>query len=121
MSKNKKSHTDKKPPINFLFIGVALITLGIYTNFYDPFNTPKLIILILVASITFSHLVSEYHINGFLVSNLDKLIFFVIIFFTAGLILATVSSSEIYISVLGDTQRRNGFLQYFSLIIVLIY
>jgi O-antigen ligase len=121
MSKNKKSHIDKKPPINFLFIGVALITLGIYTNFYDPFNTPKLIILILVASITFSHLVSDYHINGFFVSNLDKLIFFVLIFFTAGLILATFSSNEIYISVLGDTQRRNGFLQYFSLIIILVY
>ena len=121
MSKNKKSHTDKQSPINFLFIGVALITLGIYTNFYDPFNTPKLIILILVASMTFSYLISDYRINGFFVSNLDKLIFFVLIFFTAGLILATVSSSEIYISVLGDTQRRNGFLQYFSLIIVLIY
>lgn len=121
MNKNKKSHTDKKPPINFLFIGVALITLGIYTNFYDPFNTPKLIILILVASMTFSYLISDYRINGFFVSNLDKLIFFILVFFTAGLILATVNSSEMYISVLGDTQRRNGFLQYFSLIIVLVY
>ena len=121
MSKNKKNHTDKKPPINFLFIGVALITLGIYTNFYDPFNTTKLIILMLVASMTFSYLISDYRINGFFVSNLDKLIFFILVFFTAGLILATVSSSEMYISVLGDTQRRNGFLQYFSLIIVLVY
>ena len=102
-------------------MGVALITLGIYTNFYDPFNTPKLIILILVASMTFSYLISDYRINGFFVSNLDKLFFLILIFFTIGLILATVSSNEIYISVLGDTQRRNGFLQYFSLVIILAY
>ena len=102
MSKFKKSHTDKQPPINFLFIGVALITLGIYTNFYDPFNTPKLIILILVASMTFSYLISDYRINGFFVSNLDKLIFLVLIFFAAGLILATVSSNEIYMYLVCD-------------------
>jgi O-antigen ligase len=121
VSKNKVSQTDKQYSINFLFMGVALITLGIYTNFYDPFNTPKLIILILVASMTFSYLISDYRINGFFVSNLDKLFFLILIFFTTGLIVATISSNDTYISVLGDTQRKNGFLQYFSLVIILIY
>lgn len=119
--KSLKNNAAQKLPINFLFLGVAFVTLGIYTNFYDPFNTPKLIILMLVACLTFSHLVSNFQVNGFFVNNFDRLIFFVALLFFAGLVLSTVTSSEIYISILGDTQRRNGFLQYFSLVIILVY
>ena len=119
--KSLKNNAAQKLPINFLFLGVAFVTLGIYTNFYDPFNTPKLIILMLVACLTFSYLVSNFQVNGFFVNNFDRLIFFVALLFFAGLVLSTVTSSEIYISILGDTQRRNGFLQYFSLVIILVY
>lgn len=119
--KVNRSNLKKNQPINFMLIGAALITLGIYTNFYDPFNTIKLIVLLLLAVITFSHLAVFIRTDQFFSNKLDKIIISLSVFFSIGLILATAFSDVKIISILGDTQRRNGLLQYLSLVVIFIY
>ena len=111
----------KNLPINFIYLGAALITLGMYTNYYDPFNTVKLLILLLLAAVTLSYLVVFIRTNQFFSSKIDKIVISLSIFFSIGVILATAFSDVKITSILGDTQRRNGLLQYLSLALIFIY
>ena len=119
--KNIRTPANKSQPINFVFLGTALITLGIYTNFYDPFNTVKLLILLLLAVVTFSYLVVLTRKQQFFSDKIDKISISLTIIFSMSLILATVFSDVKMIALFGDTQRKNGLLQYLSLAIILIY
>ena len=119
--KLSQSSVNKKQPINFIFLGAALITLGIYTNFYDPFNTAKLLILLLLAVVTLSYLAVFIRANQFFSNKSDKTTILFSFFFVTGLILATTFSDVKNVSIFGDTQRRNGLLQYLSLAIIFIY
>ena len=104
-----------------MFLGTALITLGIYTNFYDPFNTVKLLILLFLAVVTLSYLALFIRTDQFFSNKSDKIAILLLIFFILGLTLSTVFSDVKIVSIFGDTQRRNGFLQYLSLAIIFIY
>ena len=119
--KLNKSSANKAQPINFIFLGTALITLGIYTNFYDPFNTVKLLILLFLAVVTLSYLALFIRTDQFFSNKSDKIAILLLIFFILGLTLSTVFSDVKIVSIFGDTQRRNGFLQYLSLAIIFIY
>ena len=116
-----KSSVNKNQPINFIFLGAALITLGIYTNFYDPFNTVKLLILLFLAVVTLSYLALFIRTDQFFSSESDKIVISLSILFILGLTLSTIFSDIKIVSIFGDTQRRNGFLQYLSLAIIFIY
>lgn len=105
----------------FLLVGIALITLGMFTNFYDPFNTPKLILLIVLGTLTLSHLAAHIVQFGIFPHKFDKILFLLSLLFLLGLIVSTLSSEVITTSLIGDTQRRNGFLQYFALLIIFVY
>ena len=104
-----------------MFLGTALITLGIYTNFYDPFNTVKLLILLFLAVVTLSYLALFIRTDQFFSNKSDKIAILLSFFFILGLTLSTLFSDVKIVSIFGDTQRRNGFLQYLSLAIIFIY
>ena len=105
----------------FLLWGVAAVTLFLKTDFYDPFNSAKLILLLLVDGWSLGHLINSYKENPIIRKSQDFNITVIVISFILFLLASTIKTDILMVALLGDTQRRNGFLQYFSLIIILVY
>jgi len=112
------SKSTELSPVRWLLGGLAIITLYFQANLADPFNSPKLWILLIVAAWLVGYIVSFRHII-FLNKEL-KLTFYLVLIFVAFGLLATIFTDFKYIAFFGDTQRRNGFLSYLSLAIVLV-
>ena len=105
-------------PIRWIFGGVALVTLYIQINLFDPFNSPKLWALLIIASWLTGYIVSFKQII-FKIQPIKSLFYLV----TTLIILAffaTIFASSVQTAVLGATQRRNGFISYLSLAIIII-
>ena len=123
MSKNNKQKTVDKfsNSIWFLLWGVAAITLFLKTDFYDPFNSSKLILLLLVNGWILGHLINSYKENPINRKSQDFNITVIVISFILFLFVSTSKTDVFIVGMLGDTQRRNGFLAYFSLSIIFLY
>ena len=105
-------------PVRWILGGLAAITLYFQTNLVDPFNSPKLWILFIVAAWLVGFIVSFRRV---IFSNLElKLTFYLVTAFILSALLATIFTDFKYIAFFGDTQRRNGFISYLSLAIILL-
>lgn len=107
--------------ISLASFGTVAITLYFNTNAYDPFNTPKLIILLILSSWLAGHIFIHIksNISKRPLKDLNFLIFptAFIVFQLIGLF----TSDQFLISLIGETQRRNGALSYSALTILLIF
>ncbi|CAB4579358.1 unannotated protein [freshwater metagenome] len=119
MAKSKVlKKTRDSNPVGWLVAGLAITTLYFQTNLADPFNSPKMWIIILLASwlagyvFSFRMLIIEIAV----LRNSSLLIGF----FIASSLIVTLVSDFKYVAIFGETQRRNGFLTYFSLAIIMI-
>jgi len=105
-------------PVRWLLISLTLVTLYFQTTLADPFNSPKLWLLIIFASwvagyiISFKHLLSSSLVFRRLASIVTAFIIF--------LLISTLLTDNLYVAFIGETQRRNGFLQYLALSIMMI-
>jgi O-antigen ligase len=105
-------------PMRWILSCLALVTLYFQTTLADPFNSPKLWILMIIAAWLAGYVLSFRKV---LTSNKSiKNFYYLIIVFLSILTITTINSEVKYIAIFGETQRRNGFLQYFSLSIVII-
>jgi len=105
-------------PARWVFGGLAAITLYFQTNLNDPFNAPKSWILFIVAAWLIGYIVSFRNI---IFSNKDiKKLFYLILMFIIFCFIATLSTDFKYVAIFGDTQRRNGFIAYTSLAIMML-
>ena len=105
-------------PVSWLVAGLAFTTLYFQTNLTDPFNSPKMWIIILLASWLTGYIFSSRKLivnSGTLRNMLITLVFFVI-----SAIFVSLLTDFKYIAVFGDTQRRNGLLSYISLSIIML-
>jgi O-antigen ligase len=119
MAKSKVSKkTRDTNPVGWLVAGLAITTLYFQTNLADPFNSPKMWIIILLASwlagyvFSFRKLIKEIIV----LRNLTLIVGF----FAVSSLVVTLLSDFKYVAIFGDTQRRNGFLTYLSLSIIMI-
>lgn len=98
-----------------LIFGTACITFFFSTKVFDPFNTPKLAALLIVASLS-TLIRPNSNKND---QKKYKLIFrsLLIAFLSSGLLSVIFSESKI-VALFGDTQRRNGYLCYVALSIL---
>jgi O-antigen ligase len=119
MAKSKVSKkTQDTTPVGWLVAGLAVTTLYFQTNLADPFNSPKMWIIILLASwlagyvFSFRKLIKEIVV----LRNLTLIVGF----FAVSSLVVTLLSDFKYVAIFGDTQRRNGFLTYLSLSIIMI-
>ena len=118
MAKSKASNkTTDVNPVSWLIAGLAITTLYFQTNLADPFNSPKMWIIIL----------SGAWLTGFIYSHrrliweiaaIKKIGMFIAFFALSGLF-ATLVTDFKYVAFFGDTQRRNGYLSYLSLSLVM--
>jgi len=105
----------------FLIIGVAAVTLSFKSDFYDPFNTPKLILLLLIAGWLLGHLINSYRIRTLTLRSVEFKATILLFAFVISLLVSTLQTDVFLVGLLGDTQRRNGFLAYFALSIIFLY
>ena len=105
-------------PIRWILGSLAIVTLYFQTTLADPFNSPKLWILLIMSAWLTGHILNYRKI---IFSNKPiKKLYYLIFVFLCILLLSTLASDYHYVAFFGETQRRNGFLQYFSLSIVMV-
>lgn len=102
--------------MNWILSGLVFITLYFQTTFTDPFNSPKLWILLITAAWLFGYLFG-YRKIILLSPPITQFAIFLFVFLIF-LIVATAMTDQKYVAFFGETQRRNGFFQYTSLLIV---
>jgi O-antigen ligase len=105
-------------PSRWIYGGLALVTLYFQTNLADPFNSPKLWVLLFIASWLTGYIVSFRKII-FLIKPITSL-FYLVAAFVFFALLATIFANFHQTAIFGDTQRRNGFISYLSLAIIII-
>lgn len=104
-----------------LLLGVAGITLYFYKYAFDPFNTHKLIILLLTAAWLSGYLFRSYRLLGAIRAPQEKLIVYTAIFFIISMFVSLLFTDVKIIGLFGETQRRNGFISYLALTVILLY
>lgn len=116
--KNIKSKSANKNTIDKnISLAALLITIVFYPSVQDPFNSPKFWVLIIFTSYFFG----KYFFN--LRYSIQRFKFFsslVLIFIMGQLIIVFLHYRNFYTSFFGETQRRLGFLSYFSLSILIL-
>jgi len=120
MSRKIKS-TSGKPlisPLAYLVIGMAFITLFVQTQAFDPFNTPKLAALLVIASLFAVKLFSLTEAKFLKKAKANLLFVTLLAIFTLSGFISVVFSDNLFVALVGDTQRRNGYLAYLALSIL---
>jgi|694.fasta_scaffold113602_2 O-antigen ligase len=113
-------YRDSSNTANLLVLGVSFVTLFISTNSMDPFNTPKLVSLILISSLFTGKLFFSFKTKSLLNSKVKVLAFLLIAIFLLFSLTSALFSDSLFVSFIGDTQRRNGLLAYFGLAILAV-
>ena len=105
----------------FLLFGVSAITLFFKVDFYDPFNSPKLILLLLVAGWLLGHLFNSYRVRPITLRSSEFIVTMLTLGFVISLLVALMHSDQFLVGLVGETQRRNGFLSYFGLSVIFLF
>jgi tetratricopeptide (TPR) repeat protein len=116
--KKNKLQLRENNGVSTLLIGTILITLYFNPSIMDPFNAPKMWILITLASWQFGFLFKSR-----LIFNENKNIritYYLTIGFCIFLIFAAILSESKYRAIFGDNLRNNGLLTYLSLAVVFL-
>jgi O-antigen ligase len=105
-------------PVRWVLGGLATITLYFQTNLADPFNSPKLWVLLITAAWLVGYIVIFRNV---IFSNKQlKASFYLVLLFIFFNFLSTIFTDLKYIAFFGDNQRRNGFIAYLSLSIIFL-
>ena len=101
-----------------IFLGLSLIVLYFNPNLQDPFNAPKLWLLMIVAAALFGNMIfpnSESLENN---KNIKLLLIALTSFISFGII-SVFFSQNIIVSLFGENQRKNGLVTYFCLSLIM--
>ena len=112
----KKLKVQNSNVIHILLLSAIVITLYINPNAADPFNAPKMYILILFSSWLIGYLLFNFKSQK---SDYKKLAFLSILF-TATMLITAILTDVKYTAFFGDTQRQLGFLTYISFVIFML-
>ena len=119
--KSVKKLDNSSSTVWFLLFGVSAITMFIKIDFYDPFNTPKLILLLLVAGWLVGHLFNSYRVRPITVRSREFTVTMLTLGFVLFLLVSLTQSDQFLVGLVGETQRRNGFLSYFGLSVIFLF
>jgi O-antigen ligase len=114
IAKKQKSNAN----LRILIFGSALITLYFNPSVQDPFNAPKMWILVVLSAWLTGYLVINKKLLFF--DKYLKFYFYILISFLLFNFLSLIFSSYRLTSFIGEIQRNNGFLTYLGLAIVSI-
>jgi O-antigen ligase len=103
----------------FVLLGGVFTTLTIWTKLEDPINLPKMFVLVLFAAIALGLSIPALLSARKLSSRDQKIGLGLIGLFVVGLLISTVTTDVKYTAIFGEFHRNNGFLSYFSMIILM--
>lgn len=124
MNKNKvtkESYKSNSSSVWLLLVGASFCTIYFNTKLIDPFNTPKLAILISLGGWLMGHLISMFQSESKIFVSSDKIFWIFVLMYLISLLISFVSTNLFITSLIGENQRRNGFLAYFSLLVIFTF
>lgn len=110
MKDNKQLKNNSKNPFSHLLIFAVITTLYFNSQLQDPFNSPKQWILFIAASWFIGHLIVSR--NSLKNEVGVRFLKYLLLIFITSLLVSTIFTDVAYNALLGDTQRRLGFLTY---------
>lgn len=120
-TKNSNSVLPSSSSIWLLLLGVMSTTLYFNIRAIDPFNTSKLIIILLLSGWFLGHLLNffRHSIRNKNFKDFKFMLFPLAFIFFMGISL--YFTDVFVVGLIGDSQRRNGFLSYFALTVILLF
>jgi len=113
----KVKNNQQSNPIKFLFYSAVAITLYFNPNMADPFNAPKMYLLILFSAWLIGYMVFVPK----QVSPNVKILNFIIITFTLILLTTALLTDVKVTAFLGDTQRQLGAVTYLCFAVYMLF
>jgi O-antigen ligase len=111
--------SNKDSNLKLVLVFAALITLYFNSKIQDPFNSPKLWLLLILVSILISPVLSSVKL---IKTNIITFRFTITVgIFLLALLLSALFTENYYLALIGETQRKLGFLTYFCLAILMLY
>jgi O-antigen ligase len=120
-TKNSKSNGVLKGRVPLAIFGTTFVTIIFDIKSLDPFNTPKLVALILISTLLIGEIIKTQRINPIKSTKVGITFFFLLTLFLASNLFSFYFSDSWIVALIGDTQRRNGLLAYFGLGIIALY
>lgn len=111
-----KNSTSKQ--LTYLAAGAAFITLYFAREAYDPFNTPKLALLLIIASLSGIKLSTLWRLENIKKDKVNFLFVLVLLAFLISGAISVAFSDNLTVALIGDIQRRNGYLSYIALTLI---
>jgi len=105
--------------VGWVFIGAATVTLYFNAKIQDPFNSPKLWLILLLASLCVGSVLNSYKNQNstIVLARIYNLVFFFLISF----LISALLTIDKFKAFFGESQRRIGFLAYLALAILMLF
>ena len=100
----------------WMFLSAICITLVINPKIADPFNAPKLYLLMISSSVLLSYLIFQTTPN-----KLNSKLKLSVLFFVFVLLIQVLFAKSIYYAVFGESQRLLGVLTYLGFAIYMLF
>jgi O-antigen ligase len=114
----QKVKSSESTPLAWILAAIVFTTLYFQTTLADPFNSPKLWIVMLFGAWLSGYVLASR--NTIRSIHQIKHLSLIVITFIGFLLISSLLTDYYQVAFFGETQRRNGFVQYFSLAIILV-
>lgn len=103
-------------PVRWILGGLLVTTLYFQSNLADPFNSPKLWVILFIAAWLTGYL---FIFRSVITSNRQIRVYSLLLLaFIGSAGLTTAATDFKYVGIFGETQRRNGLLTYLALALI---
>ena len=106
-------------PLKTAYIGLALTTLFFWTSLEDPFNDPKLWIMLATSGLLLGWMIIDRK-NVFQRTSVTRYSIFTVSAFLVVMVISGIASGSLFTSLYGEYGRRTGILCYLALVIYFI-
>ena len=104
-----------------LIFGLSLVTIYFKQNSADPFNTPKLSLILILCGLLIGPLIYSYYKLNVKKNSLEFITILFSTLFIISLTYALFNTDVLIRGFIGDTQRRNGFLHYLTMMVIFLF
>lgn len=113
------SDVEAKNVQNFILLGGVLTTLVVWTNIEDPINLPKMLVLVISASVVFGLSMPALLNAGKFTSWVQRIGLALVGLFTIGLLISTAATDVKHTAIFGEYHRNNGALSYLAMVAIM--
>jgi len=119
-NQNTKKIKSMVDPTWFIAVSVVLISLYFNPSLADPFNSPKLWLLMICGSWLSGYCIIKFKKDKNKFSKNQKIHFLILTLFIISLFIASIFSDRRFIAFVGEQQRKQGFIFYLFMAIFML-